>query len=183
MLDPLVLKLVSLCFGLLFLLAAVHKLTGLERFRATLAAYQLLPGTLVTPVSIGVPVIEVLLGAAWLLAIDRVSIALASVALLAAYTLAIAINVLRGRIFIDCGCGMASSAGRDQQLSWGLVVRNSLLIIAALAATLPTIDRVIGIVDYVTLVAGLLAIVLLYGAANQLLSNGAAIGTWRKRHD
>jgi hypothetical protein len=35
----------------------------------------------------------------------------------------------------------------------------------------------------VTLVAGLLAIVLLYGAANQLLSNGAAIGSWRHRHD
>ena len=32
-------------------------------------------------------------------------------------------------------------------------------------------------------VAGLLAIVLLYGAANQLLSNFAAIGTWRNRHD
>lgn len=183
MLDPLVLKLVSLCFGLLFLLAAVHKLTGLNRFRASLEAYELLPGALLTPASIGVPVIEVLLGAAWLAAIERASIAFASMALLAAYTLAIAINLLRGRIHIDCGCGMASSAGRDQQLSWGLVARNCILIAAALTATLPAGDRAIGILDYVTLVAGLLAIVLLYGAANQLLHNGAAIGTWRNRHD
>ena len=78
---------------------------------------------------------------------------------------------------------MGSHAGRDQQLSWGLVMRNSLLIMAALTATLPASGRTIGFVDYVTLVAGLLAIVLLYGAANQLLSNGAAIGTWRNRHD
>jgi hypothetical protein len=78
---------------------------------------------------------------------------------------------------------MGASAGRDQQLSWGLVARNSILIIAALTATLPASERTIGFVDYVTLVAGLLAIVLLYGAANQLLNNGAAIGTWRNRHD
>lgn len=183
MLDPLVLKLVSICFGLLFLLAAVHKLTALETFRATLAAYQLMPGAFVAPTSIIVPILEALLGAAWLLAIEPVLIAFASTALLAAYAIAIAINVLRGRVHIDCGCGMANSAGRDQQLSWGLVVRNSLLIVVALTATLPAGNRTIGVLDYITLVAGLLAIVLLYGAANQLLSNGAAIGSWRKRHD
>ena len=48
MLDPLVLKLVAICFGLLFLLAAVHKLTALDSFRVTLTAYQLLPGALIT---------------------------------------------------------------------------------------------------------------------------------------
>ena len=110
-------------------------------------------------------------------------VALASAGLLGAYTTAISINLFRGRIHIDCGCGMASTAGRDQQLSWGLVARNIVLIVAALAATLPATERAIGMVDYVTLVAGLLAIVLLYGAANQLLSNGDAIGTWRNRYD
>jgi hypothetical protein len=183
MLDPLVLKLVSIAFGLLFLLAAVHKLTALHEFRAALAAYKLLPGALISPISIFVPILEALLGAAWLLAIQAVFVALASAVLLSAYASAIAINLLRGRIHIDCGCGMASTAGRDQQLSWGLVLRNLVLIVAALAATLPASERAIGVVDYVTLVAGLLAIVLLYGAANQLLNNGAAIGTWRKRHD
>jgi hypothetical protein len=183
MLDPLVLKLVSLGFGLLLLLAAVHKLTAMHEFRAALTAYKLLPGALIAPVSVFVPILEALLGAAWLLAIQPVFVALCSAALLGVYAAAIAINLLRGRVHIDCGCGMASAAGRDQQLSWGLVARNLILIIVALAATLPATERAIGMVDYVTLVAGLLAIVLLYGAANQLLSNGAAIGTWRNRHD
>lgn len=183
MLDPLVLKLVSICFGLLFLLAAVHKMAAFESFRSTLAAYQLLPTVLIAPFSILVPVFEVLLGLTWLLSIEAVPVAFASAILLAAYTAAIGINLLRGRVHIDCGCGMVSSAGRDAQLSWGLVVRNTMLIIAALAASLPSSDRVIGPLDYVTLVAALLAIILLYGAANQLLNNGAAIGTWRNRHD
>ena len=183
MLDPLILKLVSIGFGLLLLLAAVHKLTALQKFRATLAAYEILPGPLLALVSIIIPVIEAVLGAAWLLAIQPVIVALASAILLASYTFAIAINLARGRIHIDCGCTMGGSASRDQQLSWGLVGRNSLLIIAALTATVPVTERAIGFVDYVTLVAGLLAIVFLYGAANQLLNNGAAIGTWRNRHD
>jgi hypothetical protein len=183
MLDPLILKLVSIGFGLLFLLAAVHKLTALERFRATLAAYELLPGMLIAPLSVFVPILEAVLGTAWLFGYAPVSVALASAVLLAAYTSSITINLFRGRVHIDCGCGMASTAGGDQQLSWGLVVRNCILIVAALAATLPASERTIGLVDYVTLIAGLLAIVLLYGAANQLMNNGAAIGTWRNRHD
>jgi len=183
MLDPMVLKLVSIGFGLLFLLAAVHKLTEFQKFRATLNAYEVMPGALVAPVSTVIPAIEAILGAAWLLGIQTGLVATGSAILLAAYTFAIAINLVRGRVHIDCGCSMGASAGRDQQLSWGLVARNTLLMIAALSATLPATERAIGLVDYVTLVAGLLAIVLLYGAANQLLNNGAAIGTWRNRHD
>ena len=183
MLDPLVLKLVSIGFGLLFLLAAVHKLTEFQKFRATLSAYEILPQFLIAPLGTLVPAIEALLGAAWLLELQPVMVALASAGLLVAYTSAIAINLFRGRIHIDCGCSMGASAGRDQQLSWGLVARNSTLLVAALTATIPASERAVGAVDYVTLVAGLLAIVLLYGATNQLLSNGAAIGTWRKPHD
>ncbi len=183
MIDPLALKLVSIGFGLLFLLAAVHKATEFQKFQATFSAYEILPRALIAPVSIIVPAIEALLGSAWLLGIQAGFVAIGSALLLAAYTSAIAINLLRGRIHIDCGCTMGTSAGRDQQLSWGLVARNSILIIAALTATLPAIERAIGFVDYVTLVAGLLTIVLLYGAANQLLNNGTAIGTWRNRHD
>ena len=121
MLDPLILQLVSICLGLLFLLAAVHKLTALERFRATLAEYQLLPTAIVAPASLIVPLVEGILGAAWLLGIWSVSVAFASAALLGAYTGAIGINLLRGRVHIDCGCGMARSAGSDQQLSRGSI--------------------------------------------------------------
>ena len=81
MLDPLILKLISISFGLLFLLAAVHKLTALPKFRNTLAAYELLPTALITPVSFVVPVIETGLGAMWLLGIKPTSVAVASASL------------------------------------------------------------------------------------------------------
>lgn len=183
MLDPLVLKLVASGFGLLFLLGAVHKLSGLQRFRAILGAYQVLPGSLTAAASVVLPVFEALLGAAWLLGIWPRQVALTSAALLACYTLSIALNLKRGRIHIDCGCSMGSHAGKDQQLSSALVVRNVILIGTALIATLPAAERAVGVLDYVTLVAGLISVVFLYGAANQLLSNNAAIGVWRNRHD
>ena len=56
MLDPLLLKLASIGFGLLFLLAAVHKLTEFQKFRATFAAYEILPAAILVPVSFLVPV-------------------------------------------------------------------------------------------------------------------------------
>jgi len=183
MLDPLVLKIVSLSFGLLFLLAAVHKLSGLQRFRAILAAYEILPAAVMTWAAVALPVVEALLGLAWLAGYRPAEVAVLSAAVLGAYTLGIAVNLWRGRVHIDCGCSMGGHAGHDQQLSRGLVVRNVMLIGACLLATLPPGGRAIGVLDYLTLIAGLVSIAFLYGAANQLLSNGAAIGTWRRRHD
>jgi len=95
MLDPLALKLVSIGFGLLLLLAAVHKLTELQKFRANLSAYEILPAALIAPASILVPSLEVLLGVAWLLALKPMFVALATAVLLFGYTSAIAINLLR----------------------------------------------------------------------------------------
>ena len=59
-------------------------------------------------------------------------------------------------------------------------------LLAALAATLPESSRVVGVLDYVTLCAALMAVVLLFTAGNQLIRNAAAIKTWRrvgKPHD
>ncbi len=183
MLDPLILKAISVGFGLLFLLAAVHKLTAAQHFRTILQEYRLLPDAIVTLVARIIPLLEILLGAGWLLLDQAVAIALASALLLALYTAAIGINLFRGRIHIGCGCGVAGTDKNDQQLSTGLVVRNLLLIAISLAATIPAISRDLGAVDYVTLIATVPAGVLLYLASNQLLSNSAAIGAWRNSDD
>lgn len=183
MLDPLILKIISLGFGLLFLLAALHKLAAPEQFRVVLREYQLLPGALVAPLALVVPSIEILLGAGWLLASSHAALAIASASLLGIYTLAIAINLLRGRVHIGCGCGVAGTNDKDQPLSAGLVVRNFVLLLASLAALMPAASRPFGFIDYMTLVTAVLASVLLYVASNQLLGNNAAIGTWRNNND
>lgn len=183
MLDPLVLKVISINFGLLFLLAAAHKFSTAQQFRVILEEYQVMPRALAGPVARIVVLLEMMLSIGWFTGYRPQLVALSSAALLAIYTSAIGVNLLRGRIHIGCGCGVAGSAAGDQQLSSGLLLRNSVLIGIALVAAIPTTVRSFGVVDYITLSATLLASALLYLAANQLLANGAAIGTWRNRHD
>jgi len=183
MLDPLIIKAIGIGFGLLFLLAAVHKLSAMQEFCAILRDYQVVPGRLVNTIARLVPILEILLGAGWLLLDQVTAIAIASASVLALYTAAIGINLYRGRIHIGCGCGVAGTSENDQPLSGGLIVRNLTLVAIALTALLPVATRELGLVDYVTLSATILSVVLLYVAGNQLLSNNAAIGAWRNRND
>ncbi len=184
MLDPLVIKAISVGLGLMFLLAAWHKLAEGAHFRITLLEYQVLPEILVAPASRIIPIVEILLGGAWLIAYyERGITAIASAALLGVYAGAIGINIYRGRVHFDCGCGFANKSDSEQYLSGGLIVRNLVLMGAALLTLLPVSTREFGLGDYVTLFAAVLAVALLFGAANQLMANRAAINTWRKSHD
>lgn len=181
MLDPLILKAISIGFGLMFLLAGYHKLSENSQFRITLLEYQVIPESLASPASRIIPVGEILLGGAWLLGWYLFGLtAIASAGLLGIYALAIVVNIYRGRVHFDCGCGFGGKSANEQYLSGGLVARNLVLIGAAVATLLPTTNRELGSGDYLTLVAALLAMALLFGAANQLLANRAAINTWRK---
>lgn len=181
MLDPLIVKAISVGLGLMFLLAGYHKLKDAAAFRITLLEYQVLPESAVLPASRVLPVVEILLGGAWLFGWYGAGMtALASAGLLGVYALAIALNILRGRVHFDCGCGFGGKRDSEQYLSGGLVMRNLVLLAAALATMLPARMRDLGTGDYLTLVAALLAMALLFGAANQLLANRAAIDTWRK---
>lgn len=181
MLDPLIIKAISVGMGTMFLVAAYHKLTEGPSFRVTLLEYQLLPESLVSPMSRVLPLLELLLGASWFLTFYKHSItALGSALLLGTYAFAIAINLMRGRHYIDCGCGFGGKSDSEQFLSGGLVMRNLVLVALALITLLPVTDRALGFGDFATLVATLIATTLLFGATNQLISNRASINTWRK---
>ena len=182
MLDPLIIKAISIGLGLMFLLAAYHKMSNGAEFRVTLLEYQLLPEWIISPASRVIPIAEILLGGSWLLSwFGQAMTAVASAGLLGIYALAIGINLYRGRVHFDCGCSFGGKDDSEQFLSGGLVVRNLILIATALVTLLPATSRPFGFGDYATLVAVLLAATLLFAAANQLISNRAAINTWRKR--
>ena len=182
MLDPVIITAISIGLGLMFLLAAYHKLSHGSEFRVTLLEYQLLPEWTISPASRVIPMVEILLGVSWLVPWSGQAItAVASAGLLGIYALAIGINLSRGRVHFDCGCSFGGKDDNEQFLSGGLVVRNLILIAAALITLLPATTRSLGFGDYAILVAVLLAATLLFTAANQLISNRAAINTWRKR--
>jgi hypothetical protein len=184
MLDPIVDTLMAISFGLMFLLAAVHKLNAMAQFRAVLTDYRVMPAAVVPTIASLLPLGEMVLGVAWLFSNDAVW--LPTAVLLALYTTAIAVNLLRGRVHISCGCGFGRSTSVDEALTWGLVWRNLVLIGAALLNAMPGSERAVGMIDYLTLIAGLIAVLFLFSAANQLIRNAAAINSWRRpvvRHD
>jgi Methylamine utilisation protein MauE len=183
--DPLIVQAISIGFGLLLLNAARHKLSARTSFMAVLGDYQLLPETILGPALWLIIGSECVLGCAWFAndAVPAAAVACATSLLLIGYTIAIAINLLRGRVYISCGCGLSNSAAGGQSLSWGLVLRNILLVLIALLAALPGSARALGVFDIATLIATLPAMVLLYIAVTQLLTNSAAIGAWRNVRD
>jgi hypothetical protein len=113
------------CVGLVFILAATQKTQHWRIFTGVLANYRLLPRTVVTPVAALLPPAEMLVGILLLSAQIRPFGALAAIALLGLFGVAMAINLKRGRSEIDCGCGHSFL---KQNLSWLLVGRNAGLV-------------------------------------------------------
>lgn len=188
MIDPLLLKIISLGFALLFLIAAAHKFSNLDHFRMNFEAYEMVPAGLSGLVARIIPPLELFLGVAWLalglLAIEFQFVTLLSAGLLASYALAIGVNLNRGRNYIDCGCSFTSSNAVNadsgaQQISSGLLYRNIFLVVMAIVCTIPTSDRNLQPIDIFALTFSVVALVLLYGAFNQLLTNRNAINSWR----
>lgn len=183
MIDPLVLRLTAFALGALLLGAAWHKARQGPRFEAILADYQVLPVAVIWVTARLIPALEALLGLAWLAGWALPLVASVTAGLFAVYGLGIAINLLRGRLHIDCGCGLGGPTRKGGTLSWLLVARNGLLIAVSLLAWIPPAQRQLGGVDWLTTVAGLVTAALLFGAISQLVTNRAAIRVWRRSGD
>jgi hypothetical protein len=183
MIDPLIVRAVSLALGLLLIGAAWHKLASGRQFAAVVEDYRLLPRVLAPSIARTLPALEVLLGLGWISGIVIPMVAPATAVMFGIYTLAIAINLLRGRVHISCGCGLGGATNENQPLSWVLVLRNLLLMAASLMPLAPVIGRSLGLMDWFVLSLALLAAGILYVAASQLLRNQAGIRSWRSARD
>lgn len=166
--TALVLRAFALAAALVLIAAALQKLRDWPPFRAAVADYRLVPDSLVVPVALAVPPAELLAGVALTVETLRIPGAWLAGAVIGASTAAVAINVLRGRTHIDCGCG--GIEGR-QPLSWALVVRNVVLVAGLVAGTAVTASLQAGALAYSTLAAATLAWLALYAAASQLIAN------------
>ena len=166
MIDPVIQTLLSLGFSLLFLVAGTHKLSNRLRFQGIVEAYQVLPKSWAPLMVITIGVIETALGIGWLIG-NSVLAHLFSTVLLSIYIVVISINLYRGRTYIDCGCGFSAFAGKQnvdsgiQQLSFGLILRNYLLIALSIVAVLPGSGRALGLVDMFDIAAGLISVLLI----------------------
>ena len=115
--------------ALVFAGAAISKLQNADEFHGVVRNFRLLPEAVDGAFAAALPWVELVIAASLLLGIATlVSGAIAGVLLLV-FAAAIAINIVRGRTEIDCGC---FRQGMRQRLNWALVARNIALCVAAL---------------------------------------------------
>ena len=162
-------------FALLLGVASWRKLNDRDKFQGLLADYRLLPAMLLPPAALAIAVAEGALALAWVVAPWHLGVAavagVGTATLMTAYGGGIAANLVRGRSWIDCGCG------GGEQLSWVLVVRNAVLATFALAPLaivepgLPTWS------DLAVSVPVFAVATLLYLATRALLQNASAMAS------
>jgi uncharacterized membrane protein YphA (DoxX/SURF4 family) len=129
---PLFIWLARVAVAGLFLAACLAKIRDPESFALAVQRYRLLPGEWINLVAIVMPWIELTCGLAVLAAPARLRAAgaLLIAGMLATFTLAISLNLLRG-IEASCGC-FSTRADAAVSDGWNLV-RNGALIWLALA--------------------------------------------------
>lgn len=176
MLDPAIGLTVAGCFALLFASAALHKLRDVAHFMEALRAYRLLPETAVRLTGVALPVLELAIAIALLLAAARNAAALMGVALLLGYAAAIGVNLARGRRDLACGCGGAQDA---RPIAPWMVVRNLLLGLVLACVLVPWKPRTLLATDALTVAAGLAVAALLYASLDRLLGTLARSTAFR----
>jgi hypothetical protein len=165
--DPVFAYAAAAGIGAVFLIGAIEKLREPGLFRDAVEDYQLLPAGAVPLVARTLPLLEGMAGALLLPTVTRALGALLALALLLVVTAAIAINLLRGRDRIDCGCG----GNLHTPLGMGLVLRNSVLMLLVLAAAAPPTARAAVWLDFVAVGFATLFLLGLYFLANAMLSH------------
>ncbi len=151
--------------------ASAHKLSDIKAFRQTLDDYRLLPAALVFVTAVLVALSEATACVLLLLPATRALGAALTALLLGGYSIAIAINLARGRRDIACGCSWGAGG---QKLSHWLVARNLALLPVALLAGGAWQARPLHLGDgFVVVMAGL-CLLLCYHAADRLIANHTA---------
>ncbi|WP_338720965.1 MauE/DoxX family redox-associated membrane protein [Devosia sp. XK-2] len=153
--------------SLIFARAAWHKMGEFTEFTGFVADYRLLPEPLVIPVSYGIVAAEVVAVALQFIPAGRPFGLAIAVAMLLLYGYSMAVNIRRGRITIECGCG-----GAAQPLSWALVARNGLLAAFGLLATALPMGS-LGPADAVAAIVSGFALWVAYLLIEQILSNAS----------
>ncbi|HZO82455.1 MAG TPA: MauE/DoxX family redox-associated membrane protein [Candidatus Binataceae bacterium] len=156
----------------IFAASGALKLYDLAAFRSAASNYRILPQWLEFPFAWAVPLVECTAAFGLLLPACRARAALALVALLGAFTAAVAINLARGRTDIDCGC---FGPALRQRLSWWLLARNGALFALLAIALMPADGRALGLLDGATVGFTAATVVVLYVAANYLIANAPGL--------
>ncbi|HEY2105855.1 MAG TPA: MauE/DoxX family redox-associated membrane protein [Candidatus Binataceae bacterium] len=177
--DPALTWTLAVAVSTLCAASAAMKFADVGQFAAAVENYRILPAMLVGPAAWGIPALEVLAAIGLLFPPARADACLLAAALLAVFTVAIAINLARGRRQIDCGC---FGPALRQTLSGWLIARNAILLVAVVAVAAPAQVRPLGLVDFATIGIGAATLMVLYVSMNYLLANAPWIRELERFH-
>jgi hypothetical protein len=166
MLDPAFGYLIIAAMALLFAGASVHKALGLARFAEIFAAYHVLPSAWARRLAWLIPSVEAAIALGLMWQPSRRAALFGGIVTLLSYALGLSINLLRGRLDLDCGCGMARE--RRKIAAW-MVWRTAFLVAVLAVAALPWQSRLLSPTDVITVMGGLIVSVTLYVAVDRLL--------------
>src|SRR5215813_6110719 len=169
--EPEIVSIALLTVATIFAGSAAIKFAALEDFGQAVEAYRVVPESTAPVVAWIVPVLELGSAAGLLYAGTRSAAAMILFVLLILFTLAIGLNLARGRRDIDCGC---FGPMLRQRLSSWLIVRNFVLAGGVMVAALPLETSDMNALAYSTIAFASMAMVLLYITGNVLLANSAA---------
>jgi hypothetical protein len=174
--DPVVIATLRFALVGLFVWTAWHKLRAPAEFVAAVRAYRLVPEVMSVPVAGALVMAEMGTAISLLTARSSRAGAALAAALLGLYATAIAVNLARGRRDLDCGC---AGPGARRPVSEALVLRNLVLLAAAIALWWPPAARAMTGLDVTTVVAAATALAALYAGVERLLANLPAIARIR----
>ncbi|HTW89710.1 MAG TPA: MauE/DoxX family redox-associated membrane protein [Candidatus Binataceae bacterium] len=168
MIDPAVAWIAAFAAGLIFASSAAIKLRNLELFESAVINYRIVPPVLARPTSYLLPIAEFAGALAVLRYASRAAGAIVLLILLAAFSIAIAINLTRGRYDVECGC---FGPALRQTLSGWLILRNGALAAMVALLLLSPKPRALTIFDDFTIVCAVIAILLIYASLNYAIAN------------
>jgi hypothetical protein len=174
--DPTIAWTTSFVLAAIFIVSAAMKFVDLEEFRGAIESYRIAPPIFEPLLTFAIPFVEWSAAIALMFTSWRTDAAITLLALLMIFSAAIAINLLRGRVYIDCGC---FGPALRQKISWWLVARNASLAALAIIAAVPAAARSLDALDFVTIPLGATTLAILYAAANYLLANAPRLALWR----
>ncbi len=163
-------EIVRFSIACIFEQAAAHAMRNPDHYAAILEDYRIAtPGWSRLAARV-LPWAQCAAGALLIMPVQRSLGPMLGLLLMALFTAAIAINVRRGRLHIDCGCGGAEG----QRLSSALVARNLILCGMLGFALVAPPPHGINAAFVIGVIGASAFLVILYFAANQMLANSQA---------
>ncbi len=178
-LDPIYSLTISILIAFVFAFAGIHKIMDYARHAGVVADYRVVPAWFVPLLAPLLIVLEFGVAVLVLLPGTRSAGLILTIGLLLIYIFSIALNLLRGRSFIDCGCGWGS---QGHQISAWLIFRNVTMVVITMAAFLPSTNRSLHLVDWILAAFAGTAVIIIYSIGDLLIANWSKLSKLKSAH-